>query len=183
MCLKFLLFNPVLFIYCDCPLLKYSCNLVWMTAWRLFLREVLMKSVRVKMGEIGMRGTPKHAVACDLFLSKRRPFTYNFCGVDLTMCFVNLLLNPVSLIFFPVTSSLHCHSHPFHYLAPDFLLFSLVSCTLFWAPTWFLLLLPHHMFKRLSISTVLWCMWRAIPEMICHKEEEGNKLCVYKPYV
>lgn len=38
-----------------------------------------MKSVRVKMDEIGMRGTPKHAVARDLFLPKRRLFTYDFC--------------------------------------------------------------------------------------------------------
>lgn len=32
-----------------------------------------MKSVRVKMGEIGMRGTPKHAVACDFFCPKEGP--------------------------------------------------------------------------------------------------------------
>lgn len=175
MCLKFLFLNPLLI----CPLLKYSCSLVWLTTWHSSLREVLMNS-EGKMGEVGMRGTPKNVLPVTLFfffLLKGKLFTYNFYGWWLTMHFVNLPLSPLSSIFSPVTSSASL-LHSFLYLSPDFLLFPLTSCTLCLGPFVLFCCFPL-MFKKQQqppLSTVFWCIWRAVLEMICHKEEEGNKI-------
>lgn len=71
-----------------------------MTAWHLFLREVLIR-VRLKRDEVGMGVHQKMVLPVTNFGKQ---------GPSPTVCFINLLLNPTSPIFFPVISSLHPHS-------------------------------------------------------------------------
>lgn len=144
-----------------------------------FLRKVLIKS-KSRDGW-GWDGVLHQKILLPLSFFAQRP-TCNFWGCWLTVCLLIccwILPVPFSFLWPYLSTYIPTLSFIFHW----FLLSPSSSCThIFLAPSWFFLLLSL-MFSEKSLLYCLWCMWRAVPKMMCHKEEEGNKICICRAYV